>query len=318
MIATGTGLGERPPHLSVLYKEIMTALNPASPKRYIDGTLGAGGHAQGILDACAPQGRLLGLDVDESALDIAKTRLTRFGSRAILRKASYLQAKELAIENGWQAVDGIILDLGVSSMQIDQAQRGFSFQKEGTLDMRFDMSTGRTAADLVNTLDEDELADILWRYGEEHFSRRIASALVKARPINRTDELANLIRRTVGKRNEKIDPATRTFQALRIAVNEELTNLENALPDLISLLNPGGRLAVISFHSLEDRIVKTTFMKESRDCICPPEQIICTCNHKARIERLTIHPIKPTEEEIASNSRARSARLRVAQKLQLA
>ncbi len=315
MMASGTGLGEHPPHLSVLYKEIMTALVPVSAKHYLDGTLGAGGHAYGILEASAPDGFVLGIDVDDTALAIAAQRLESFGKRAILRKGSYREAHRIVNEIGWQKVDGIVLDLGISSMQVDQAQRGFSFQKDGALDMRFDPTQGKTAADLVNTLPEEALADILWRYGEERFSRRIAAAIVKARPIHRTQDLADLIRRTIGKRNEKIDPATRSFQALRIAVNEELNNLENALPALISLLAPGGRLAVISFHSLEDRIVKTFFSQESRDCICPPERIICTCNHKASIERLTPHPIKATDEEIAINPRARSARLRVAQKM---
>lgn len=313
-----SGLEASPPHLSVLYNEIMTALAPQSPRLYLDGTIGAGGHAYGILQGSAPQGQLLGLDLDNTALKIAQARLAKFGSRVILRKASYLQAAEEVTSLGWKSVDGIVLDLGVSSMQIDQPHRGFSFNKEGLLDMRFDTTTGQTAAELINTLDETVLADIIWRYGEERFSRRIASAIVKARPINQTQELAVLIRRTIGKRTDRIDPATRTFQALRIAVNQELTALEKALPVLIALLNPGGRLAIISFHSLEDRIVKSIFKRECSACICPPEQPICTCQHVASLELLTKRPIRPSEDEISSNPRGRSARLRVAQKLQLA
>lgn len=316
MSTSEIGLGERPPHLSVLYNEIIKALSPTSAGLYIDGTLGAGGHANGILAASKPSGMLLGLDIDLSALDIAGKRLECYGKRVILRHGSYTRAAEFVNEIGWQKVDGIILDLGISSMQIDQPERGFSFKKDGALDMRFDSTNERTAADLVNTSTEAYLADIIWRYGEERYSRRIAAAIVKNRPILRTSELASLIQQAIGKRNEKIDPATRTFQALRIAVNDELTNLENALPSLISLLKPNGRLAIISFHSLEDRIVKTFFNRESRHCICPTEQIICTCNHQATIRRVTIHPITAADEEVAVNPRARSAKLRVAQRME--
>ncbi|MFH1446547.1 MAG: 16S rRNA (cytosine(1402)-N(4))-methyltransferase RsmH, partial [Chloroflexota bacterium] len=233
----------------------------------------------------------------------------------LIRKASYAQAAEIASSIGWKGVDGIILDLGVSSMQIDQSQRGFSFQKEGSLDMRFDSETGTSAADLINNCDEAELSDIIWRYGEERFSRRIASAIMKARPIHRTEELAALIRKVIGNKRGRIDPSTRTFQALRIAVNQELITLEKALPELIKYLYPGGRIAIIAFHSLEDRIVKSFFKYESHDCICPPEQPICTCQHMANLKVLTPHPIRPSDEEASSNPRARSARLRVAQKL---
>jgi len=316
MSASETGLGDQPPHLSVLYNEIILALNPSKEGLYIDGTLGAGGHAHGILGASEPSGMLLGLDTDPHAIEIARIRLECFGNRVSIRKASYTQATEIAQAIGWQKVDGIVLDLGVSSMQIDQPERGFSFKKDGALDMRFDPTKGATAADLVNTLTEVQLADIFWRYGEERYSRRIAVEIIKNRPIHKTEELANLIRKTIGNRKGKIDPATRTFQALRIAVNNELKNLEDALPNLVSLLKPSGRLAVISFHSLEDRIVKAYFMKESKDCICPTEQMMCTCGHQATIKRVTIHPVTASAEEVSANPRARSAKLRVAERLE--
>ena len=216
---------------------------------------------------------------------------------------------------GWEKVDGIVLDLGVSSMQLDQAERGFSFQQNGPLDMRFDPTRGPSAADLVNNLDEKALADLIWRYGEERYSRKIARAIVQARPLQTTQELATVVRFAIGRTSERQDPATRTFQALRIAVNDELKNIQEALPQLIELLEPNARLAVISFHSLEDRIVKQIFQRESKDCICPPEQPICTCGHHASIKIITPHPVVPQEEEKALNPRSRSAKLRVAQKL---
>jgi len=309
------GVGVNSPHQSVLYNEVLTALKPQSGKRYLDGTLGAGGHALGILEASSPAGELLGLDIDPEAIKIAQTRLEKYSTRAQVRKGSYLDAKSEIVELGWSKVDGIVLDLGVSSMQIDQSKRGFSFQKEGDLDMRFDPTKGLTAADLVNTLDEKELADIIWRYGEERYSRRIATAIVGNRPINRTEQLAGLVRKVVGGSKSRIDPATRTFQALRIAVNKELLTLEKALPELANILDKGGRIAIISFHSLEDRIVKSFFRRESTDCICPPEQPICTCGHKASLQVITPHPIQATEAELVSNARSRSAKLRVAQKI---
>jgi 16S rRNA (cytosine1402-N4)-methyltransferase len=218
-------------------------------------------------------------------------------------------------EQGWDQVDGIVNDLGVSSMQIDAPERGFSFLKDGPLDMRFDPTQGTSAADLVNTLPEEDLADILFRYGEERLSRRIARAIVANRPFQTTLELAGLIEKAAGRGSGKIHPATRSFQALRISVNGELSSLEAFLPQAIDALKPGGRLAVISFHSLEDRIVKKFFRKESSDCICPPEQPVCTCGHKATIVEITRHPLTASEEEITANPRSRSARLRVAEKL---
>ena len=302
------------PHRSVLYQPIIHALRPCSPGYYVDGTLGAGGHAWGILQASAPEGRLLGLDLDPHALEIARQRLSSFAERVVIRQASYTTLKAQLKELGWPAVQGIILDLGVSSMQLDQAERGFSFQQEGPLDMRFSPEQKTTAADLVNRLPEEQLADIIWRYGEEQLSRRIAKAILLARPLQTTLQLAEVIRKAVGGRG-RLHPATLTFQALRIAVNTELQSIEMVLPQAMEVLTSGGRLAIISFHSLEDRLVKQTFRRESRDCICPPEQPVCTCGHKASIVEINRHPITAGEAEIQENPRARSARLRVAEKL---
>lgn len=310
--------GKNSHHLPVLYQEIIHALQPASPGLYIDGTVGAGGHAWGILQASSPEGRLLGLDLDPQALALASQRLSSFGDRAILRLASYTTLAEQAHELGWSGVQGIVLDLGVSSMQIDTPERGFSFQAEGPLDMRFNPTAPVTAADLVNQLPEQELADIIWRYGEERLSRRIARAIVQSRPLSTTRQLAEIVAKAVGGHPGRIHPATRTFQALRIAVNQELETLEETLPKAVATLAPGGRLAIISFHSLEDRIVKQFFHRESRDCICPPEQPVCVCGHQATIREIARHPLQATEAEIKENPRARSARLRVAEKLEMA
>lgn len=306
---------QKPPHVSVLYQQTISLLRPRSPERYIDATVGAGGHAWGILEASSPDGELLGLDLDPQALALASQRLLVYKDRVTLVQASYTTLLEQMRANGWESAQGILLDLGVSSMQLDTAERGFSFLKDGPLDMRFSPQQPVSAADLVNTLPENELADILFRYGEERLSRRIARAIVRARPLYTTQELAEVVRRAAGHQSGRIHPATRTFQALRIAVNQELASLEDTLPKAIEALSPGGRLAVISFHSLEDRIVKQYFRRESRDCICPPGQPVCTCGHKATIREITRHPVEAEEEEKTSNPRARSARLRVAEKL---
>jgi len=245
------------------------------------------------------------------ALVIAAKRLSSFQDRAHLVHSSYTSLSRELLALRWDFVDGIVIDLGVSSMQIDMPHRGFSFLKEGPLDMRFDPSQPVSASEIVNTFPESEIADILFKYGEERRSRQIARAIVQARPIKTTLELAHVIQRTAGKSSGKIHPATRSFQALRIAVNQELQALEDFLPQAIEALTPGGRLAVISFHSLEDRIVKHTFRRESQDCICPPEQPACTCGHKAVIREINRHPIEAGEEEIKVNPRARSARLRI-------
>ncbi len=302
------------PHQPVLYQEIIHALRPKSTGFYVDGTLGAGGHAAGLLAVSEPGGRLLGLDVDPQALELARQNLAPFGERACLKRAAYTSLPEQLAALGWDKVDGILLDLGASSMQFDTPERGFSFLADGPLDMRFDPSSPLTAAEIVNTWAEDEVVDVLFRYGEERASRRIARAIVQARPISSTRQLAEVIEKAIGRHGSH-HPATQTFQALRIAVNSELQSLEKTLPLAVQALGAGGRLAVISFHSLEDRLVKEFFRLESRDCICPPRQPVCTCGHKASILEVTRRPITPAEEEISKNSRARSAKLRVAEKI---
>jgi 16S rRNA (cytosine1402-N4)-methyltransferase len=303
-------------HKPVLYNEIIHALKPGSPGRYVDGTLGAGGHARGILEASHPDGQLLGMDVDPDALEVARRNLQPFGGRAVLVQASYTNLSAELDALGWKSVDGILLDLGLSSMQLGSADRGFSFQIDAPLDMRFNPLASLTADDLVNRLSEQELADIIYKYGEERRSRQVAKAIVRARPIHTTQKLAEVVASATRSGSPGIHPATRTFQSLRIAVNDELEAIEVVLPQTISHLTPGGRLAVLSFHSLEDRIIKHFFRQESRDCICPPRQPICTCGHRASIEEVTRRPIRPSETEIQSNPRSRSARLRVAEKLE--
>jgi 16S rRNA (cytosine1402-N4)-methyltransferase len=303
------------PHLPVLYQEILTAIQPQSPGRYVDCTLGAGGHALGILTASSPDGQLLGFDLDPAAIAIASERLKAYAARTILVKASYTGLESQLKQLGWDTVQGVVLDLGVSSMQFDRPERGFSFREDAPLDMRFDPTRGQSAADLLNTLKEVELADILWRYGEERLSRRIARTIVANRPVKTTRQLAELVKREYRGKGGHIHPATRSFQALRIAVNHELEALEQVLPQAVKALAAEGRLAVISFHSLEDRIVKQYFQRESQDCICPPEQPACTCGHRASLKVITRHPLTPSGSELDINERARSAKLRVAEKL---
>ena len=280
----------------------------------MDGTLGGGGHAAGLLAGSTPNGLLLGLDVDPQALALAQQKLAAFGERVWFRKAAYTSLPQHLADLGWNSVDGILLDLGASSMQFDTPERGFSFLTDGPLDMRFDPGKPLTAAEIVNEWPEMELSDTLFRYGEEPAARRIARAIVKKRPVGGTLELAAIIEKVVPRRRFH-HPATQTFQALRIAVNDEMESVEKILPMAVQALDRGGRLAVISFHSLEDRIVKDYFRRESRDCICPPRQPVCTCGHKASIKEINHRPITPTEEEINRNSRSRSAKLRVAEKL---
>ena len=307
-------MGEPGGHLSVLYDEVQSWLKPRPGGRYIDATVGAGGHAKGLLTASHPDGLLLGLDADPAALSYAAKILASFGDRVVLRTANFRNIGEVAGAAGFEGVDGILMDLGLSSRQLDDADRGFSFNRDGPLDMRMNPDRGQSAAELVNTLSETDLADLLWRWGEERQARRIARAIVAERPLERTGQLADLVARVVGRR-EKIHPATRTFQALRIAVNEELDALGQALPQARDLLRPGGRLAVLAFHSLEDRLVKQFYRQEARDCICPPELPVCACQHQATLRVLTSKPVRPTADETALNPRSRSARLRVAERV---
>ena len=302
-------------HIPVLFHEVLDTLNLIPGGLYVDGTVGAGGHAQGILKAISPEGKLLGLDRDPAALEIAESRLAEFGNQVVLIHSSYSRLKLHLNNLNWKTVDGILLDLGLSSMQLDNPERGFSFRKAGPLDMRFDPSQPLSAADLINESSKDDLADLIFRYGEERYSRKIADAIIANRPLEDTQELADIIESAIRNTPSRIHPATRTFQALRIAVNQELKALEAFLPTALDALNPGGRLAVIAFHSLEDRIVKQFFRKESKDCICPPEIPQCVCEHKKQLREINRRPIRPEDKEILENPRSRSAKLRVAEKI---
>jgi len=303
------------PHQPVLYKEIIHALQPKGGGRYVDGTLGAGGHARGILEASAPDGQLLGLDVDPQALALARKILAPYERRIHLAQASYTSLSTQLRELQWDAVDGIVLDLGASSMQFDTPERGFSFLHDAPLDMRFGPHAVQTAADLVNESSERELADLIYQYGEERDSRKIARAIVKARPLRTTRELVAVIESVSPRRGDRVHPATRTFQALRIAVNEELASIEAVLPQAVAGLRSGGRFAVISFHSLEDRIVKDFFREQSKDLVNPPYEQIYEVERKATLKEVNRKPITPSEEEIKDNPRARSAKLRIVEKL---
>jgi 16S rRNA (cytosine1402-N4)-methyltransferase len=303
------------PHQPVLYKEIIHALQPHAGGRYVDGTLGAGGHARGIMEVSAPDGQLLGLDVDPQALSLARKNLAPYEGRIHLAQASYTSLSTQLAQLHWEAVDGILLDLGASSMQFDTAERGFSFLQDAPLDMRFGPHVSQTAADLVNESSERELADLIFQYGEERDSRKIARAIVKARPLHTTRELVAVIESVSPRRGDRLHPATRTFQALRIAVNEELTSIKEVLHQAVAALKPGGRLAVISFHSLEDRIVKDFFREQSKDLVNPPYERIYEEERKATLKEVNRKPIMPSEDEIKNNPRARSAKLRIAEKL---
>ena len=265
--------------------------------------------------ASVPDGELLGIDLDPYALQIARVRLESFGGRAHLvhGASSALQAE--ARELGWKQVDGILMDLGLSSLQLDLGERGFSFQVEAPLDMRFDPQAALTAAEIVNVWPEQELADLIREFGEEPHSWRVAREIVKARPVETTTRLAAVVAAAVGRQPGRIHPATRTFQAVRMAVNGELDLLASALPQALELLAVGGRLAVISFHSLEDRLVKDTFRQAALDCVCPPAQPVCNCDKRATVRLVTRRPIVPADAEVAANKRSRSAKMRVVEKL---
>jgi 16S rRNA (cytosine1402-N4)-methyltransferase len=303
------------PHKTVLYHEVAKILEPHPGGHYVDATLGAGGHSFSILSASSPDGMLLGIDRDPQAVQIARQRLEKFGKRVILKNTNFTQMEVLIKEIGWRFIDGIIFDLGISSMQLETPGRGFSFLKDEALDMRFDQQNGITAADLINTEKEEELARIIWENGEEPQARQIAAAICRTRPLRTTAELARLVSSVLHGHRGRIHPATKTFQALRMAVNQELQSLQSGLEQTLRVLAREGRMAIISFHSLEDRLVKQFIRRESIDCICPPEQPICTCNHKASLKILTRHAISPSESEIQENPRARSAHLRAAEKI---
>jgi 16S rRNA (cytosine1402-N4)-methyltransferase len=267
------------------------------------------------MEASEPGGLLLGLDADPAALRIARERLAPFGDSVQLVEANFRDVSDICRWFNFVPVHGILFDLGISSLQLDESDRGFSFQRDASLDMRFSPDQTLTAAEIVNEWDESEIADIIWRYGEERASRRIARRIVQARPLRTTFDLSRAVEQAVGHQKGRTHPATRTFQAIRIAVNEELDTLETALEQAHSLLGYGGRLVVISFHSLEDRIVKEFLRRESKDCICPPETPVCVCNHRATLRTLTKSPVQPGLDEIASNPRSRSAKLRAAERI---
>jgi len=307
-------------HLPVMLEEVILALSPHPGSFQIDATVGGGGHASRILEAASPGGRLLGIDADARAIARSGARLAPFGERVTLRQSNFEALAPVARAAGFDAVDGILLDLGVSSQQLDRDKRGFSFRSDDALDMRFDPNRGRPASEVVATASEAELAGIFRRYGEEPQAKRIARAIVRERarqPIETTRQLADLVAAVApghpGRR--RIHPATRVFQALRIEVNRELETLPTALDACLELLRPEGRLCVISYHSLEDRIVKRFITRELKGCICPPELPVCVCGREPRLARVGAQPQLPSADEIATNPRARSARLRAARRL---
>jgi len=309
-------------HVSVLLKETIDLVDPKPGDVIVDATLGLGGHSREILER-QPEARLIGLDQDADAIEIAKRNLEEFGDRVTIVQTNFVNIREALSELGIDAVNGIIADLGVSSLQFDSETRGFSFRFDAPLDMRMD-AEGQypTAAELLQTLSQEEIANTIYQFGEERFSRRIARRIVERReagnPVATTRELAELVERAVPRsKKDKIHPATRTFQALRIAVNNELGVLENFLSDSVESLAPGGRLAVISFHSLEDRIVKQAFLKLSGRCQCPPRLPTCQCGAVKKVEILTKKPVVPTETELSENPRSRSAKLRAVRKLNI-
>ena len=309
-------------HLPVLVDEVIEMLAPAAGSLHIDATLGGGGHTERILEAASPDGRLLGLDADPAAIARVEARLRpRYGDRLVLRQANFRELASVAPSAGFPAVDGCLFDLGLSSYQLADRERGFGFRTGGPLDMRFDPSRGVPAAELLASLDAAELTALFRRYGEEPKAPRIARAIVDARrvaPVATAEELAALVERVVPPNprvRRRTHPATRVFQALRIAVNEELEALQAGLAAALDLLRPGGRLVVLSYHSLEDRIVKRFFQAERRGCVCPPELPVCVCGRNPRLRLVTSPSLTPSATEIEANPRARSARLRAAERL---
>ncbi|MFI5254385.1 MAG: 16S rRNA (cytosine(1402)-N(4))-methyltransferase RsmH [Candidatus Limnocylindrales bacterium] len=308
-------------HEPVMVEEVMQALSPIPGSDHVDATLGGGGHAVRILEASAPDGRLLGLDADPAAIERCATRLAAYGDRVVLRQTNFEALASVAPEAGFASVDGMLMDLGLSSFQLADAGRGFSFRAEGPLDLRFDPTRGRPASALLAELGERDLSTLLRAYGEEPHAVRIARAIVaerRVRPLSSADQLAALVVRSVptpraGRR--RIHPATRTFQALRIAVNRELEVLPTALAAAVGLLRPGGRLVVLAYHSLEDRIVKRFLAAERRGCICPPELPVCVCGRSPRLRPIGPRPAFPSAAEVGRNPRARSARLRASERL---
>ncbi len=302
-------------HIPVLREETIKALAVQPGGRYIDCTLGGGGHAAAILERSSPGGQLLGIDADPEAIKIARARLEAYSGSTLLINENFVNLQAICIKYDFLPVNGILFDLGLSSLQLNGNGRGFSFQHEAPLDMRLSPSQMVTAADIVNTSSEAELAHLIKAYGEERYSRRIAHHIVKARPIKTTLQLTQAIEQAIGSKRGRIHPATRTFQALRIAVNRELEHLEAALKQVINLLGFEGRLVVISYHSLEDRIVKQIMQQEAKDCICPPGTPTCICGHSACLRLINKKVITPSLAEVQRNPHSRSAKLRAAERL---
>ena len=305
-------------HTPVLLKEVVIQLRPHCGGLYVDGTVGGGGHAGEILRVCGPEGRVIGLDWDEEAVAQTRERLKEFGARVELVRANFAELERLLMNVGITTVDGVLFDLGVSSRQFDEPTRGFSFQHDAPLDMRMNQQAGTSARDILRSASVEELIRILAEYGEERRARAIARAIVREREraeITTTTQLVHVVERVLGPKRGPKHPATRAFQALRIAVNDELGNLRQGLAAALRVLKSGSRVAVISFHSLEDRIVKQFFVEQSAGCICPKDFPKCVCGRQRLLRVITRKPITPTEEEVRANPRARSAKLRVAEKI---
>jgi len=304
-----------PTHIPVLLEEAVRALAVQPGGRYIDCTLGGGGHAAAILECSSPGGQLLGIDADPEAIKAASVRLGTYSSSIRLINDNFVNLQAICLEYDFQPVHGILFDLGLSSLQLDGDSRGFSFQHDGPLDMRLSPRQEVTADDIINNSSEAELAHIIRTYGEEVYSHQIARRIVKERPIKTTLKLAQTVEQAIGGRKGKIHPATKTFQALRIAVNHELENLPPALEQAVNLLGFGGRLVVISYHSLEDRMVKQFMQKEARDCLCPPGTPSCVCGHTASLKLVHRRVVPPSSQEVELNPRSRSAKLRAAERI---
>ena len=303
-------------HRPVLLAEAVEQLAVSAGRLYLDATVGDGGHTLGILQCPAPGTRVLGIDRDSRSLARAVRRLDRFGDRFITVQGNYADMVSLAAGHGIQAVDGILMDLGLSSLHLEGAGYGFSFLRDEPLDMRYDHDGPLTASDIVNTYSEEDLSRLIFQYGEERRATAIARAIIRNRPIDSTGGLAALVARTLAPgRRRRLHPATRTFQAIRIAVNDELASLERGLAAALSLLRQAGRLVLISYHSLEDRLVKTVLSREAARCICPPGMPICVCGHQPTVRLVNRRVIKTSPLEVQSNPRSRSARMRVAERL---
>lgn len=298
-------------HIPVLLKEVIEAIKVVPGGQYIDCTLGGGGHSAAILEQ---GGQVLGIDIDPQAIELARERLHHYGKNAILINESYENLEEICDRTGFHSTRGVLFDLGMSSLQLDDTKRGFSFQHEAPLNMCYNPSQEITAATIVNTFPQKEIADIIKRYGEDRRGNEIARSIVAKRPLNTTLELAATVARAVGTRG-RIHPATKTFQALRIAVNRELERLKIALKQALNILEVGGRIVVISYHSLEDRLVKDFFRVESQSCLCPPRTPVCICSHHATLKLITKRVVTPTHTEVLANPRSRSAKMRAAERI---